>query len=51
MSIRREQERARRSTIKLQEGNNRSSEKEDHEKQRLDTLKRFKRCDENELNR
>ena len=31
--------------------NKRSSETEDHEKQRLATLKRLKRCDDNELER
>ena len=46
-----EKDRARRITQKLQEENKRSSETEDHEKQRLATLKRLKRCDENELER
>ena len=43
--------RARRRTKKLQEGKKRSSEREDHEKQCLATLKRLKRGDENELKR
>ena len=46
-----EKDRARRITQKLQEENKRSLETEDHEKQRLATLKRLKRCDENELER
>ena len=42
--------RARRITQKLQEENKRSSETEDHDKQRLATLKRLKRMlDDNEL--
>ena len=32
-------------------GKKRSSEKEDHDKQHLATLKRLKHCDENELER
>ena len=47
MRIRREKDRARRST----KGKKRSSETDDHEKQRLATLKRLKRGDENELER
>ena len=38
-------------TKKLQEGKKRLSETQDHEKQRLATLKRLKRGDENELER
>ena len=49
--IGREKDRARRITQKLQEEKKRSSETEDHEKQRLATLKRMKRGDENELER
>ena len=49
MRIRREKDRARRRTKKLQEEKKRSSETEDHEKQCLATLKRLKRSDENEL--
>ena len=37
--------------LNAKEGNNRSSETVDHKKQQLATLKRLKRCDENELNR
>ena len=44
--IRHEKDRARRRTKKLQEEKKRSSETEDHEKQRLATLKRLKRDDE-----
>ena len=51
LRIRREKDRARRITPKIQEENKRSSETEDHEKQRLATLKRLKRCDDNELER
>ena len=51
LRIRRKKDRARRRTKKLQEGKKRSSETEDHEKQRLVTLKRLKRGDENELER
>ena len=43
--------RARRRTKKIQEEKKRSSEIEDHEKQRLATLKRLKRGDENELSK
>ena len=43
--------RARRRTKKVQEEKKRSSETEDHQKQRLVTLKRLKRGDENELER
>ena len=46
-----EKDRARRITQKLQEEKKRSSATEDHEKQRLATLKRLKRCDDNELER
>ena len=46
-----EKDRARRITQKLQEENKMSSETDDHEKQRLATLKRLKRCDDNELER
>ena len=42
LRIGREKDRARRITQKLQEENKRSSETEDHEKQRLATLKRLK---------
>ena len=49
--MRREKDRARRSTKNLQEEKKRSSETEDHEKQCLATLKRFERRDENELER
>ena len=45
--IRREKDRVRLRTKKLQEENKRSSETEDHEKQHLATLKRLKRGDEN----
>ena len=38
-------------TKKLQEEKKRSSETEDHQKQRLATLKRLKRGDDNELER
>ena len=49
LRIRREKDRARRSsTKKLQEEKKRVSVTEDHEKQHLATLKRFKRGDENE---
>ena len=41
LRIGREKDIARRITPKLQEENKRSSETEDHEKQRLATLKRF----------
>ena len=51
LRIGREKDRARRITQKLQEENKRSSETEDHEKQRLVTLKTLKRCDDNELER
>ena len=55
LRMRREKDRARRRTKKLekklQEENKRSSETEDHEKQRLVTLKTLKRGDENELER
>ena len=51
MRKRRENNGARRRTKKLQEDKKRSSETEDHEKQRLATLKRLKRGDENELER
>ena len=51
MRIRCEKDRARRRTKKLQEEKKKSSETEDHEKQRLATLKRLKRGDENELER
>ena len=51
LRIRREKDRARRRTKKVQEENKRSSETEDHEKQRMATLKRLKRGDENELER
>ena len=37
--------------IKTDEGRKRTSETEDHEKQRLATLKRLKRGDDNELKR
>ena len=47
LRIRREKDRARRRT----KGKKRSSETDDHEKQRLATLKRLKRSDENELER
>ena len=47
LRIRHENDRARRITKKTQEGNKRSSETEDHEKQRLATP-RLKRSDENE---
>ena len=46
---RREKDRARRRTRKLQEEKKRSSATEDHEKQRLATLKRLKQGDEDEL--
>ena len=49
--LRREKDRARRIIQKIQEENKRSSETEDHEKQRLATLKRLKRCGDNELER
>ena len=42
LRIGREKDRARRTTQKLQEEKKRSSETEDHEKQRKDTLKRLK---------
>ena len=51
LRIIREKDRARRRTKKLQEEKKRWSEIEDHEKQRLATLKRLKRGDENELER
>ena len=51
MRIRHGKERARRRTKKLQEEKKRSLETEYHEKQRLATLKRLKRGDENELER
>ena len=51
LRIGREKDRARRITQKLQEENKRSSETEDQEKQRLATLKRLERCDDNELGR
>ena len=44
--IRLEKDRERRRTKKLQEEKIRSSERKDHEEQRLATLKRFKRGDE-----
>ena len=50
LRIRREKDRARKRTKKTQEGKKRSSETEDHEKQRLATLKRLKRGDDNEWN-
>ena len=46
---RHEKYRARRRTNKLQEEKKRSSKTEDHEKQRLASLKRLKQGDENEL--
>ena len=46
-----QKDRATRITKKLQEEKKRSSETEDHEKQRLSTPKRLKRGDENELER
>ena len=46
LRIRRQKDRAGRRTKKLQEEKKRSSETEDHEKQRLVTLKRLKRGDE-----
>ena len=49
LKIRREKERARRKTKKLQEEKKRSSVTEDYEKQCQATLKRLKRDDENEL--
>ena len=51
LRIGREKDRARRITQKLQEEKKRSSDAEDHEKQRLATPKRLKRGDENELER
>ena len=51
LRVRCEKDRARRRTKKLQEEKKRSSESEDHEKQRLATLKRLKRGDENKLER
>ena len=51
LRIRHEKNRARRRTKQLQEEKKRSSATEDHEKQRLATLKRLKRGDENELER
>ena len=48
LRIEREKDRARRITKKLQEEKKKSSEIEDHEKQRLANLKRLKRGDENE---
>ena len=51
LRIRREIDRARRRTKKIQEEKKRSSETEDHENQCLVTLKRLKRGDENELER
>ena len=51
LRIGREKDRARRITQKLQEENERLSETEDHENQCLATLKRLKRCDDNELER
>ena len=51
LRIRREKNRIRRRTKKLQDENKRSSETEDHEKHRRATLKRLKRGDENELER
>ena len=49
LSTRREKDRAKRITKKLQEEKKGSSETEDHKKQHLATLKRLKRGDENEL--
>ena len=51
LRIRREKDKARRTTKKLQEEKKSLSETEDHEKLRLATLKRLKRGDENELER
>ena len=51
LRIRQKKDRARRRTKKLQERKKRSSETEDHDKQRLVTLKILKRGDENELER
>ena len=51
LRIRHEKDRARRRTKKLQEEKKRSSETEGHEMQRLSTLKRLKRGDENGLER
>ena len=42
-------DRTSKGTKKLQEEKKRSSDTDDHEKQRLATLKRLKRGDENEL--
>ena len=49
MRIRSGKGRARRRTKKLQVEKKRLSETEDHEKQLRDTLKKLKKCDENEL--
>ena len=49
LRIRREKDRTRRRTKKLQVEKKRSSETEDHKKQRLATLKRLKQGEENEL--
>ena len=46
LTTRREKDRERRGTKKLQEENKRSPETEDHEKQRMATLKILKRWDE-----
>ena len=51
LRIRHEKDRARMRTKKVQEEKKRSSETEDHQEQRLATLKRLKRGDENELER
>ena len=51
LRIRREKDRASRRKKQLQVEKKRLSETEDHEKQRLATLKRLKRGDENELER
>ena len=51
LKVRREKDRAKRRTKKLQEEKKRSSVTKDHEKQRETTLKRLKRGDENELER
>ena len=51
LRIRREKDRARRRTKKVQEEKKRSSETEDQEKQRLASLKILKQGDKNELER
>ena len=51
LRIRREKNRAKRTKKNYKRKKKRSSVTEDNENQRQATLKRFKRCDENELER